>query len=118
MISQLRFGIRSQRVLACLVAFAATMVAAPGHAVSIPAVPLQSGSAYPPANIRFILDDSGSMASDSMPDNIASTTPVDVSLNTYALNTLYYNPNTTYQAWRKADGSRFSGGTTYDSVYA
>ena len=33
----------------------------PGRAVDIPNLPLQTGAAYPPANVMFILDDSGSM---------------------------------------------------------
>jgi type IV pilus assembly protein PilY1 len=49
------------RLLPVGVAFAATLVAAPGHAVTIPDLPLQTGTAYPPANVMFILDDSGSM---------------------------------------------------------
>jgi type IV pilus assembly protein PilY1 len=37
--------------------------------ITIPATPLQSGAAVPP-NIMFILDDSGSMASDVVPESI------------------------------------------------
>jgi type IV pilus assembly protein PilY1 len=49
-------------------AFLATLLALPVQAaVEIPSVPLQSGSAVPP-NIMFILDDSGSMQSEIMPD--------------------------------------------------
>ena len=55
-----RGGMRD-RLTALAIAFAVTLVAAPGHAVDFPNVPLQSGSAYPAANVRFILDDSGSM---------------------------------------------------------
>lgn len=52
---------RSKRLLPVCMAFAATLAAAPGHAVNIPNLPLQTGAAYPPANVMFILDDSGSM---------------------------------------------------------
>lgn len=51
----------SKRLLPACIAFAATLAAAPGHAVTIPNLPLQTGAAYPPANVMFILDDSGSM---------------------------------------------------------
>jgi type IV pilus assembly protein PilY1 len=50
-------------------AFCATLLALPVQAaVEIPSVPLQSGSAVPP-NIMFILDDSGSMMFEVMPDD-------------------------------------------------
>lgn len=53
-----------------LVAFLATLLALPVHAaVQIPSVPLQSGSAVPP-NIMFLLDDSGSMHWEIMPDEV------------------------------------------------
>ena len=47
-----------RRFLPCAVAFLATLASSPGLAIDVPGVPLQSGAAYPPANIRFILDDS------------------------------------------------------------
>ncbi|WP_189454228.1 pilus assembly protein [Cognatilysobacter bugurensis] len=56
---------------AFVAAFVATVLGLPVHAnVSIPKVPLQSGVAVPP-NIMFILDDSGSMQSEIMPDEVA-----------------------------------------------
>lgn len=55
---------------AVAVAFLATLLALPVQAaVEIPSVPLQSGSAVPP-NIMFILDDSGSMHWEIMPDEV------------------------------------------------
>jgi type IV pilus assembly protein PilY1 len=83
------------------------LIALPSVAVTIPDVPLQSGTAYPAANVRFILDDSGSMAWDFMPgasssSEVPSVSPVNVALTTYTRNTLYYNPSITYQAWIKA----------------
>ena len=58
-------------ILASCLAFLATVAAVPGHAINIPSLPLQSGSAYPPANVRFILDDSGSMNLIAMPAALA-----------------------------------------------
>ncbi|HET7656364.1 MAG TPA: PilC/PilY family type IV pilus protein [Luteimonas sp.] len=52
---------RPARPLAFAVALCATLAAAPGHAIDVPDLPLQTGAAYPPANVMFILDDSGSM---------------------------------------------------------
>ena len=72
------------RLLAGALTFFATLVAAPGYAVDIPNVPLQSQAEYPPANVMFILDDSGSMAWDFMPgakssSEIPKTSPVESS---------------------------------------
>lgn len=126
-----------QRILPCLVVFMATLASAPGHAaIDIPAVPLQSGFAYPPANIRFILDDSGSMAFHYMPDavpdigitsastgttscssRVNSTSTDYVECSAYTRNTIYYNPAVTYQPWVNAAGARLTGGTSYTAVY-
>ncbi|MCC6441744.1 MAG: pre-peptidase C-terminal domain-containing protein, partial [Rhodanobacteraceae bacterium] len=36
----------------------------------------------------------------------------------FITNSLYYNPNTTYQTWMQANGIRMSGGTAYSSAYS
>lgn len=92
--------------------------------------PLQSGSSIPP-NIMFILDNSGSMASVSMP--ACRTDPEYSGTNTgcdrskladspsdrsYLNNTIYYNPNLQYNPWMNADGTtRMTGGTDVTQVY-
>src|SRR6478609_8780808 len=91
-----------RHLLAPAFAFCATLLALPSAAVTIPDVPLQSGSAYPPANVMFILDDSGSMEFDFMPGSdsaseVPATTPVNVALNAY---------------------TRYGGGTSYNSAYS
>lgn len=112
-----------------VIAFAATLLALPIHAVTFPSVPLQSGAAYPPANIMFILDDSGSMAWDFMPGayspgevpgtNLGNpASPLNVALRASARNTIYYDPQVTYQPWMKSDGTRVTGGTDFQSAYA
>ena len=111
------------RLTALAFAFCTTLIALPSVAVTIPDVPLQSGQAYPPANVRFILDDSGSMAWDFMPgasssSEVPSVSPVNIALTTYARNQLYYNPSLTYQAWIKADDTRYTSGTTYASAWS
>ncbi|WP_159016281.1 PilC/PilY family type IV pilus protein [Cognatiluteimonas profundi] len=106
------------RLLPSFAALLCTLIAAPLQAVTFPAVPLQSGAAYPPANIMFILDDSGSMSSDYMPDVVPSTSPVNIALNAYPRNTLYYDPSINYLPWMKSDGTRYTGGTAYTSAYS
>jgi type IV pilus assembly protein PilY1 len=129
-----RRGMARDRLIALSLAFAATLVAAPGHAVNFPNIPLQSGTAYPAANVRFILDDSGSMNFVAMPadikdDNDSSNygsgvqdgLDEDVGDMSYVHNTIYYNPATTYLAWLRFDSSdkssRYTGGTSYTQAY-
>jgi type IV pilus assembly protein PilY1 len=58
------------RLLAFTPALLATLMALPVQAaITIPKVPLQSGSAVAP-NVMFILDDSGSMHGEIMPDDL------------------------------------------------
>jgi type IV pilus assembly protein PilY1 len=106
-----------RRLLPCAVAFLATLASSPGLAIDVPGVPLQSGAAYPPANIRFILDDSGSMAFVAMPRDLESgdldDDPTDRS---YLNNTIYYNPAINYRPWIKADGTRYSDATNVTCV--
>ncbi|MBB1088044.1 pre-peptidase C-terminal domain-containing protein [Lysobacter sp. SG-8] len=117
-------GVKS-RLSAMLCAFAATMMSFPSAAaLNVPAVPLQVGTPLPP-NIMLILDDSGSMDWTFMPGPFAAsaaplnnqTSPVSIGLETYAHNTLYYDPSIDYTPWILADGSYHSGGTTLNSVW-
>jgi type IV pilus assembly protein PilY1 len=110
------------RALPAFVAFMSTLLALPVNAVTFPDNPVQTGAAYPPPNIRFILDDSGSMAFTFMPganssSEVPATSPDKIQLQAYTRNTLYYNPNIAYQAWLQWDGSRPAGGTDYTKVY-
>ena len=103
-----------------LIALLATFVAAPGHAVTLPDLPLQTGAAYPPANIMFVLDDSGSMEFVAMPRDVANDGDLnnDIDDKSYVNNTIYYNPAIAYQPWVQADGTRFTGGRDYTSAYS
>src|SRR5687767_8328828 len=129
-----RRGPMRDRLVACAIAFMATLSAAPGHAVNFPNIPLQSGTAYPAANVRFILDDSGSMNFIAMPKDVKDDDDgtnygdgVQDGLNTsvtdmsYVHNSIYYNPATSYQAWLRfdADGksSRYTTGTSFTSAW-
>jgi type IV pilus assembly protein PilY1 len=104
-------------VLACI----ATVLGLPVHAaVSLPDAPMQTSNGVPP-NIWFILDDSGSMAWDFMPGpfnsaGVPATAPSAIQLQTYVRNTLYYNPNSTYRGWQRADGT-FMNDTPYTAVF-
>ena len=60
-----------QRLLPPAITLLATLAAVPVQAVTIPNLPLQTGTAYPPANVRFILDDSGSMTYSAMPNDVS-----------------------------------------------
>lgn len=94
-------------------AFFATLLALPVNAgISIPHDPLTTAARVAP-NILFILDDSGSMAYNYMPDDV----PNDWRRQTYVHNTLYFNPTVSYQPWMGANGNRRTGGTTYGAVY-
>ena len=75
------------------IALVATVAVSSGHAVEIPGLPLQTGAAYPPANVMFILDDSGSMAWRYM-----------------------YNPQVGRIAYVDRDGDRNSSGPTGDNI--
>ena len=95
----------------------AALAAAPGHSVEVPDMPLQTGSAYPPANVMFILDDSGSMVFEEMPDDESSLED-EIDDKSYVHNTIYYNPAVDYLPWMTADGTRMAGGTSYTAAYA
>lgn len=100
---------------ACL----ATVLALPvnaGVAFNIPDDPLTTGVRVAP-NILFILDDSGSMAFNYMPDDVPGTTTTNIASLAYPRNTLSYNPAVTYLTWTQSDGSRMTGGTDYSKAY-
>ena len=92
-------------------------LASNANAFELPYLPLEIGAAYPPPNVMFILDISGSMAWEAMPDDVprvGATGTIDcvgnmdrdLACRTYARNTIYYNPATDYEAWMKWDGDR------------
>lgn len=99
-------------VLACI----ATVLGLPVHAaVSLPDTPMQTNNGVPP-NIWFILDDSGSMANNYMPDSVPATAPTNIATQAYTRNSIYYNPNSVYRGWQRADGS-FMNDTPYTAVF-
>lgn len=102
--------------------FLATLLALPVNAgITLPTDPLTTGARVPP-NVLFILDDSGSMAFDYMPDSVPSTSNVNVASRAYTRNTVFYNPMnadtaTNYAPWTTAGGTAMTGGTSYGAVY-
>ena len=101
--------------LACLATLLSMPVTAATLAVPIPGDPLTAGARVPP-NILFILDDSGSMAFNYMPDSVPAVSVISKNL-TYTRNSLSYNPNIDYLPWTKSDGNRMTGGTSYYAAY-
>lgn len=130
----------SQRRLARLMAifFSLTTAVPAQAALNIPDTPLQTSVSADP-NVMMILDDSGSMHFEIMPEDliISDTRYIfprangvygggdydnrvpDVTDNAYNAvarspqnNTIYYNPGVTYLPWSYADGSLFPNAST------
>ncbi|KIQ97140.1 PilC/PilY family type IV pilus protein [Lysobacter sp. A03] len=118
-----------EKLGACAIAFAVTFMALPASAgISLPSDPLTTGTRVP-ANILFILDDSGSMAFEAMENPVVPTVcrrktngscepNTTITDETYVGNTVYYDPSITYQPWLNAAGELLVGGTTYESAFA
>src|SRR5690606_20956707 len=107
-------------LFACLATLLGAPVSAATTDVNSYAIPLQTGTPYPAPNIMFILDDSGSMTYSAMPADVTSFSRLDNDIfdKSYVHNTLYYNPYTDYEPWKKADNSRYTGGKSYNAVYS
>jgi type IV pilus assembly protein PilY1 len=89
----------------------ATFIATPPYAVAaltdISNAPISSAaSTTVPPNVLFILDASGSMNSEFMPDEMGSYDG-KASYASHRCNTIYYNPATTYLVPKRADGTDF-----------
>lgn len=113
-------GVWRERMGAAFYACMVALVSLPASAaIDIPNDPLTTGARVAP-NVLFILDDSGSMAFDGMPmDSISNANNANGwQHRSYVHNTIYYNPEKTYEPWVNADGTRMTGGTSYHAVYA
>lgn len=119
-----------EKLGASAIAFAVTFMALPASAgISLPSDPLTTGTRVP-ANVLFILDDSGSMAFETMQNPVVSKICLrkknktscesnsDITNQSYVGNTVYYDPAITYQPWLNAAGELLVGGTNYGSAYA
>lgn len=107
--------IHSSLLAALVVAVGALLPAAQAQGKSFPDTPLQIAASRPAANIMFILDDSGSMAWDYMPDGMNSN---ELYRKNPWVNPLAYDSTRTYRTWRSHDGTPMTGGTSYASVYS
>ncbi|QNK02237.1 pilus assembly protein [Dyella telluris] len=87
----------------CVLGIAST----PSWAVTVEQQPLIIQKSLPP-NLVLMLDDSGSMAWDVMPDwkYLAGRNEDDLTYS--VVNGVYYNPTVTYKAPIKADGTRYA----------
>lgn len=118
--------------LTATLAFVATLLALPvssALAQSFPDFPLQTGAGDVEPNILFILDDSGSMAFEDMPNpdvtticrrsgsSCASSGSHNITDQTYVGNTIYFNPAIDYDPWILSSGSPMTGGTSMTAVY-
>lgn len=114
-----------------LATFAATLLGLPvssALAQSFPDYPLQTGAGNVEPNLMFILDDSGSMAFNDMPNpdvsricrrsgsNCANPSNT-ITDQAYTGNTVYYNPATDYRPWQLSTGALMTGGTSMNAVY-
>lgn len=98
-----------------LTAFMATCLAPASHAATFPDYPLQTGVDRPYPNIWFILDDSGSMTWDFMPDTVDRRR--EYLYRNHVTNSVHYNPRLTYSPWQQADGTPISGGQEFGAAY-
>jgi type IV pilus assembly protein PilY1 len=96
----------------------ATLLALPSSAgIVLPDEPLTTGARIPP-NVLFVLDDSGSMGNDYMPDSIPVVTGLNIASQTYVRNVIYYDPNKEYLPWVDSTGAVMTGGTNYNAAYS
>jgi len=100
---------------ATLAAFVATPPSALAALTDIANAPIASAatSVIPP-NILFILDGSGSMDSDYMPDSSSSFSG-DAGGKSHLCNTIYYNPNVNYEVPKNSDGTDFAAPSFFNA---
>jgi type IV pilus assembly protein PilY1 len=95
-----------QSTLCCL-ALLTIMSSAPAAVTDLATAPLETSSpTLVKPNIFFVLDDSGSMDYDYMPDFVGGD-PTEL-FNNSRYNTIYYNPATVYSPPVKYDGASFN----------
>ncbi|WP_426689339.1 PilC/PilY family type IV pilus protein [Rhodanobacter ginsengiterrae] len=85
-------------------------------AVKVDQAPLIIQRSLPP-NVVLMLDDSGSMDWDYMPDWGYLPDTTDDGLRNASLNGVYYSPNTTYSPPPKADGTSYAASPSLTSAF-
>ena len=110
---QLRSAVSRALKQAGVLTLSATLTVLPvmSYASDLADTPLasQATNAVKP-NILFILDDSGSMDDDNMPDEMGGKSSL-VSHRNHNCNTIWFNPATTYKLPKKADGTDYAAQT-------
>lgn len=102
---------KARQLIASLAALAtSTLLSMPAFAVTVDQQPLIIQQTLP-ANIVLMLDDSGSMAWDYMPDWGYLTDTSSTGLRNHSVNGVYYNPSVLYTPPYKADGTVYSNAT-------
>jgi len=97
-----------------LLALTLIPLAAVAQVKPFPDNPLQTGNERPAANLWLILDDSGSMEYDYIPDDLKNSTFVRKNRDK---NPLAYDTTRDYAPWKNWDGSLMTGGQSYTGVY-
>lgn len=90
----------------CCAVLSLQLAAATTNLADIPLANAPTVSILP--NIAFILDDSGSMSWENMPNDTWDANSSKPCWRWHGYNTLFYNPAVTYQPPLKADGTRFA----------
>lgn len=132
------FGSKLRPVKLAFVASVLFGSAAANAAIEIASTPLQTGSSVPP-NIMFIIDDSGSMHFELLPDEailqearyvfpradnvygpsdynnrvptVQDGQPYNAFSRSAQMNKSYYDPSVTYKPWVNADGTTMANAT-------
>ena len=101
-------------IAAALVGASANLLAAPADLADVPLATSSAAAVKP--NIMYVLDDSGSMDEESMPDEMGSFTGRTTFRN-HLCNTIYYNPAVFYPAPPKfSTGKRFADQLDFTAV--
>ncbi|MBN8921948.1 MAG: pilus assembly protein PilY [Rhodanobacter sp. 68-29] len=101
-----------------LLVYAAGIGPAMAATVTVDQSPLIIQRSLPP-NVVLMLDDSGSMAWDYMPDwSYLSNNSSDDSVRNASINGTYYNPSVTYTPPPKADGTSYPASAGLTSAYS
>lgn len=100
-------SIRLHAVLRCVALLVLGWVAGPASAgpadiSNVPLSTMTTTSVRP--NLMFILDDSGSMASDYLPDSVNNNNN-NACFGEFSYNRVFFNPATTYTLPRRGDGT-------------
>ncbi|MFI9650971.1 PilC/PilY family type IV pilus protein [Guyparkeria sp. GHLCS8-2] len=95
--------------------FAAGLWTGQAAAITIDQTPLIVQQSLPP-NVMLLLDDSGSMAREYMPDSGYLSDTSDQGMQSASANYIYYDENVTYEPPAKPDGTSYADVTTFPTL--